>query len=216
MDSRRKNGATSASSRRNRPPEVHRTLVEHYGYSLDQMDQGSALLATAVRAPTSSSGSPLMIAPPKRFPVLVVECKTDGIEIQEKDYKPLPLPWPRSENLCRHQPAPHCCFQLVATPGEFVAINEIPKATDWGDARRLKEVLDSLRLQSQGISGSAVCLPQYFARCPQDGPGPRLRYHLEDSFHQDVRRAFRTARHFHDRLSGQTRPSAAAHRSGGA
>jgi hypothetical protein len=37
-------------------------------------------------------------------------------------------------------------FKLVArTPGEFVAINEIPKASDWGDAKRLKEVLDSLR-----------------------------------------------------------------------
>lgn len=29
--------------------------------------------------------------------------------------------------------------------GEFIAINEIPKATDWGDAKRLKEIRESLR-----------------------------------------------------------------------
>jgi type I restriction enzyme M protein len=30
-------------------------------------------------------------------------------------------------------------------PGSFVAINEIPKAADWGDAKRLKEIKESLR-----------------------------------------------------------------------
>ena len=37
-------------------------------------------------------------------------------------------------------------FKLVpGLPGGFVAINEIPKATDWGDAKRLKEIRESLR-----------------------------------------------------------------------
>jgi type I restriction enzyme M protein len=37
-------------------------------------------------------------------------------------------------------------FKLVpGLPGEFVAINEIPKANDWGNAKRLKEIRESLR-----------------------------------------------------------------------
>jgi type I restriction enzyme M protein len=84
----------------------------------------------------------------RRTPALIVECKTDTIEIQERDYY-------QGESYTR---ATGCEF-FVATnarhtavfklvpglPGEFVAINEIPKATDWGDAKRLKEIRESLR-----------------------------------------------------------------------
>ncbi len=126
-----------------------RTLVEHYGYSLDQMDQEQRT-QHGHRSPRAD----IVIwqsaddRAAKRFPVLVVECKTDGIEIQEKDYYQAASYTVASgcEIFVATNQRHTAVFKLVArTPGEFVAINEIPKATDWGDARRLKEVLDSLR-----------------------------------------------------------------------
>lgn len=126
-----------------------RTLVEHYGYSLDQMDQERRTQHghKSPRADIVVWQSPADKAA-GRAPVLVVECKTDGIEIQERDYY-------QGESYSR---ASGCeffiatndrytaVFKLVpGLPGEFVAINEIPKATDWGDAKRLKEIRESLR-----------------------------------------------------------------------
>lgn len=126
-----------------------RTLVDHYGYSLDQMDQEQRT-QHGHRSPRAD----IVIwqsaddRAAKRFPVLVVECKTDGIEIQEKDYYQAASYTVASgcEIFVATNQRHTAVFKLVArTPGEFVAINEIPKATDWGDAKRLKEVLDSLR-----------------------------------------------------------------------
>ncbi|GGX87712.1 N-6 DNA methylase [Vogesella alkaliphila] len=137
----------------NKPEEIVRqkfirTLVEHYGYSLDQMDQEQRT-QYGHRSPRAD----IVIwqsadEKHKKFPILVIECKTDTIEIQERDYYQAASYTVASgceifiaTNL-RHT----AVFKLVARmPGEFVAINEIPKATDWGDAKRLKEVLDSLR-----------------------------------------------------------------------
>lgn len=126
-----------------------RTLVEHYGYALEQMDQERrtqhghksprADIVIWQSAADKDAG---------RTPVLVVECKTDSIEVQERDYY-------QGESYTR---ATGCEF-FVATnvrhtavfklvpglPGEFVAINEIPRATDWGDAKRLKEIRERLR-----------------------------------------------------------------------
>lgn len=126
-----------------------RTLVQDYGYSLAQMDQErrtqhghksprADIVVWESAADKEANGSP----------VLVVECKTDTIQIQERDYY-------QGESYTR---AVGCTF-FVATnvrhtvpfklvpglPGEFVAVNEIPKATDWGNAQRLKKILDSLR-----------------------------------------------------------------------
>lgn len=126
-----------------------RILVEHYGYSLDQMDQEQRT-QHGHRSPRADiviwQSVDDRLA--KRFPVLVVECKTDTIEIQEKDYYQAASYTVASgcdifiATNARHT----AVFKLVhRTPGEFVAINEIPKATDWGDAKRLKEVLESLR-----------------------------------------------------------------------
>ena len=126
-----------------------RTLVEHYGYSLEQMDQEQRT-QHGHRSPRADiviwQSVDDRVA--KRFPVLVVECKTDTVEIQEKDYYQAASYTVASgcdifiATNARHT----AVFKLVArTPGEFVAINEIPKAMDWGDAKRLKEVLDSLR-----------------------------------------------------------------------
>lgn len=126
-----------------------RTLVEHYGYALDQMDQEqrtqhghkSPRADIVIWQSTADRAA-------KRFPVLVVECKTDSIEIQEKDYYQAASYTVASgcEIFIATNQRHTAVFKLVArTPGEFIAINEIPKSTDWGDAKRLKEVLDSLR-----------------------------------------------------------------------
>ena len=128
-----------------------RVLIDHYGYDLAQLDQ-----ERRTQHGHKSPRADIVVwqsvtdkqAKPVRSPVLVVECKTDGIEIQERDYY-------QGESYTR---ASGCEF-FVATntrhtsvfrllpglPGGFVAINEIPKATDWGDAKRLKEIKESLR-----------------------------------------------------------------------
>ncbi len=139
---------------RTKPEEVVRqkfirTLVEHYGYSLDQMDQERPTLH-GHRSPRADIviWQSIEDRAAGRFPALIVECKADTIEIQEKDYYQAASYTVASgcdifiATNARHT----AVFKLVArTPGEFVAINEIPKATDWGDAKRLKEVLESLR-----------------------------------------------------------------------
>ncbi|WP_299314954.1 N-6 DNA methylase [uncultured Halomonas sp.] len=126
-----------------------RTLVEHYGYALEQMDQ-ERRTQHGHRSPRAdivvwqSVNDRLA----KRSPVLVVECKTDTIEIQERDYYQAASYTVASgcEIFIATNQRHTSVFKLVArTPGEFVAINEIPAAADWGDAKRLKEVLDSLR-----------------------------------------------------------------------
>lgn len=126
-----------------------RTLVEHYGYALEQMDQERrtqhghksprADIVIWQSATEKEAG---------RTPVLVIECKTDTIDIQERDYY-------QGESYTRAAGceffiatnARHTAvFKLVpGLPGGFVAINEIPKASDWGDAKRLKEIRESLR-----------------------------------------------------------------------
>lgn len=126
-----------------------RTLVEHYGYVLEQMDQ-----ERPTQSGHKSPRADIVIwqsATEKdagRTPVLVIECKTDSIDIQERDYY-------QGESYTRAvgcdffiaTNARHTAvFKLVpGLPGGFVAINEIPKASDWGDAKRLKEIRESLR-----------------------------------------------------------------------
>lgn len=128
-----------------------RILVEHYGYDLAQLDQ-ERRTQHGHKSPRADivvwQSAADKNAKPVRAPVLVVECKTDSIEIQERDYY-------QGESYTR---ASGCEF-FVATnsrhtsvfrllpglPGGFVAINEIPKATDWGDAKRLQEIKESLR-----------------------------------------------------------------------
>lgn len=126
-----------------------RTLVQDYGYSLDQMDQEKRT-QHGHRSPRVDIviWQSLDDRTAKRFPILVVECKTDTIEIQERDYYQAASYTVASgcEIFIATNQRHTVVFKLVArTPGEFVAINEIPKASDWGDAKRLKAVLDSLR-----------------------------------------------------------------------
>lgn len=126
-----------------------RALVDHYGYALEQIDQ-----ERRTQHGHKSPRADIVVwqsaddKAANRSPALVVECKTDAIEIQERDYY-------QGESYSR---ATGCEF-FVATnirhtaifklvpglPGDFIAINEIPKATDWNNAKRLKEIRESLR-----------------------------------------------------------------------
>ena len=138
----------------NRPKEVVRqkfirALVEHYGYALEQMDQ-ERCTQHGHKSPRADIVIWQTAAEKEagRTPAMVVECKADAIEIQERDYY-------QGESYAR---AVGCEFFIATNarhtvafrlapglPGELIAINEIPKATDWGNARRMKEIRESLR-----------------------------------------------------------------------
>ncbi len=126
-----------------------RTLFDYYGYSLEQMEQEQRM-----QHGRHSPRADIVVwqsakdRKAKRNPVFVVECKAENIEIQEKDYYQAASYTVASgcEIFVATNQRHTAFFKLVArTPGEFVAINDIPKATDWGDARRMKEILESLR-----------------------------------------------------------------------
>lgn len=141
---------------KSKPEEVVRQtfirhLVEHYGYELNQMDQE--------RRTTHGHRSPradivvwehrgAKSANPSPSPVLVVECKSEKVDIHVSDYY-------QGESYTRavgceffiaHNQRHTAVFRLIpGLPGEFVQINEIPKAGDWGNAKRLEAVRNSLR-----------------------------------------------------------------------
>ena len=78
----------------------------------------------------------------------MVECKDEKVDINIKDYY-------QGESYTRavgceffiaHNARYTAVFKLTpGAPGEFVQINEIPKATDWGDAKRIEEIKNKLR-----------------------------------------------------------------------
>ncbi|RKT42817.1 type I restriction enzyme HsdR N-terminal domain-containing protein [Thiocapsa rosea] len=77
----------SLQRRGGRAAALHRILVEHYGYSLDQLDQ-----ARRTQHGHKNRRADIVIwesaadKAANRVPVMVVECTTDSIEIQERDY----------------------------------------------------------------------------------------------------------------------------------
>ena len=124
-------------------------LHNDYGYSFEQMDQERRVMhgRRSPRAdiviwetPEAKSGN--------RAPVLVVECKAEKVDIDIKDYY-------QGESYARavgceffiaHNARYTSVFKLVpGVPGDFVPINEIAKATDWGDAGRIDEIRNKLR-----------------------------------------------------------------------
>jgi type I restriction enzyme M protein len=139
---------------RTKPEEIVRqafirNLVTNYEYSLDQMDQerrtmhghhsprADVVVWESVTAKSANAS-----------PILVVETKAENIEIIERDYY-------QGESYTR---AVGCeffvannarftgIFRLIpGAPGEFTQINEIPKATDWGDAKRLAKIREGQR-----------------------------------------------------------------------
>lgn len=126
-----------------------RHLVDHYGYSLAQMDQERRTMHghKSPRADIVIWETPDAKAK-NQTPVLVIECKAEGVDINIKDYY-------QGESYTRaagceffiaHNTRYTAVFKLVpGLPGEFVQINEIAKATDWGDAKRIEEIKNKLR-----------------------------------------------------------------------
>ena len=126
-----------------------RHLCDHYGYTLDQMAQERRTTHghRSPRADVVIWESPKAKAA-NRTPVLVVECKAENVDVDIRDYY-------QGESYTRaaggeffiaHNARHTAVFRLIpGVPGEFVQINEIPKAADWGDARRIEEIRSKLR-----------------------------------------------------------------------
>ena len=125
-------------------------LHNNYGYTFQQMGQerrtmhGRRSPRTDIviwETPEAKSRN--------RTPVLVVECKAEKVDINITDYY-------QGESYARavgceffiaHNARYTSVFKLVpGVPGDFVPINEIPKAEDWGDAKRIEEIKNKLRV----------------------------------------------------------------------
>ncbi len=128
-----------------------RHLVENLGYSLDQMDQERRIQSghRSPRADIVIWETPAKKAlDPSPSPVLVVECKSEAVDINIKDFYQGES-YTRSagcEFFIAHNTRFTAIFKLVpGLPGEFVQISDIPKASDWGDAKRIEEIKNKLR-----------------------------------------------------------------------
>lgn len=127
-----------------------RHLCDDYGYTLAQMDQERRTMHghKSPRADIVIWETPDAKAS-NRTPVLVVECKAESVDINFKDFY-------QGESYTRavgceffiaHNSRYTAIFKLVpGLPGEFVQINEIAKASDWGDAKRIEEIKNKLRV----------------------------------------------------------------------
>jgi len=127
-----------------------RHLCDNYGYALGQMDQERRTMHghKSPRADIVIWETPEARAA-NRTPVLVVECKAESVDINIRDYY-------QGESYTRavgceffvaHNARYTAVFRLVpGLPGEFVQINEIPRASDWGDAKRIEEIKSKLRV----------------------------------------------------------------------
>ena len=129
-----------------------RHLCENYGYALEQMRQEMRMTSgsRSARADIVIWETPAKAAGGAGFsPVLVIECKAESVEINLRDYY-------QGESYTRSAGAEFfiatnsrftAVFKLVpGAPGDFVQINEIAKASDWGDAKRIEEIRSKLRV----------------------------------------------------------------------
>ena len=124
-------------------------LHNNYGYTFEQMDQERRTMhgRRSPRADIVIWDTPEAKVG-KRTPVLVIECKAEKVDIDIKDYY-------QGESYARaagcelfiaHNARYTAVFKLIpGTPGEFVPINEIPRAEDWGDAKRIEAIKSKLR-----------------------------------------------------------------------
>lgn len=128
-----------------------RKLCEELGYELNQIKQEQRLISGSRSARAdiviwedaakANAGSGVS-------PVLVIECKAESVEINLRDYYQGES-YTRSAG-CEFFVATNdrftAIFKLVpGAPGDFVQINDIPTAKDWGDAKRLEEIRSRLR-----------------------------------------------------------------------
>lgn len=129
-----------------------RHLCENYGYALEQMRQEIRMIvgSRSARADIVIWETPVKAAAgPGVSPVLIIECKAESVEINLRDYY-------QGESYTRSAGAEFfiatnnrftAVFKLVpGAPGDFVQINEIAKASDWGDAKRIEEIRSKLRV----------------------------------------------------------------------
>ena len=124
-------------------------LHNNNGYTFEQMDQERRTMHghRSPRADIVIWETPEAKAR-SMTPVLVVECKAEKVDINIKDYY-------QGESYTRavgceffiaHNARYTSVFKLIpGVPGESVPINEIAKATDWGDAKRIDEIRNKLR-----------------------------------------------------------------------
>lgn len=132
-------------------------LHRHYGYAYAQMRQEQrtqhgtksprvdiAVWSTAEKAAQS----------PRPAPVLVVECKSDKVDIHPRDFyqgesyaRAVGEP---CEFLVMHNARQTSFFRLQrGLPGQLVQVSDIPKADDWEDAARLRKVRENLQAFSR-------------------------------------------------------------------
>lgn len=129
-----------------------RHLCENYGYALEQMRQEMRMISgsRSARADIVIWETPAKAAGGAGVsPVQVIECKAESVEINLRDYY-------QGESYTRSAGAEFfiatnnrftAVFKLVpGAPGDFVQINEIAKASDWGDAKRIEEIRSKLRV----------------------------------------------------------------------
>lgn len=128
-------------------------LHQHYGYSFDQMRQERKTIA-GKRSPRVDIAvwQSVEARAASQAPKLVVECKAENVAIHPRDYYQGES-YARSvgaEILVMHNERQTAIFRIVAgLPGELVPINLIPNASDWGDAKRMKEIQNATRAFSR-------------------------------------------------------------------
>jgi type I restriction enzyme M protein len=136
--------------------EVRQTFIlhlnQHYGYSFEQMRQErktqSGRRSPRVDIAVWESSEALNRESPK----IVVECKAEKVAIHKRDYYQGES-YARAigaELLVMHNQRQTAIFRVIpGLPGELVQINELPRAADWGDAKRLEEIRRSTRAFSR-------------------------------------------------------------------
>ena len=194
-----------------------RHLHNHYGYALEQMDQERRTMH-GHRSPRADIvvWESRETKAANRTPVLVIECKAENIDVNIKDYY-------QGESYARavgceffiaHNARFTAIFRLIpGTPGDFAQINEIPRSSDWGNAKRIEELKSELRAFNRKEFQDLLFKCHSILRdVHKMDPGTRVRHDIEDSVREDVRGTFGSARHVRGRLTRSSHRRAHAER----